>query len=138
MLPVIDKRVRYVGASFARSLNVKSLSEIGDSAIVFQGKNFQNLAVLVSWDTYMEMQSIVIESAAREDAGRAKSPEIHKADCQWKSDNTCGCFDKEEPHEDEDIVVDGQEITDTLAKASDFLKALKAAREGGRAFDENK
>ncbi len=55
-IPVIDPDVKFVGVSKLRDLNATKLRDIAQTTYVFQDKD-QPLAVLLSYDRYLEMQS---------------------------------------------------------------------------------
>ena len=55
-IPVIDPDVKFVGVSKLRDLNATKLRDNAQTTYVFQD-NDQPLAVLLSYDRYLEMQS---------------------------------------------------------------------------------
>ena len=57
MIPIIDPRVKYVGASYLRKFNSTQLRQL-DGVIVVRD-NSEPLAVIVPYETYLVLQQTV-------------------------------------------------------------------------------
>lgn len=55
MIPTIDPKVRYVGSSHLRGMNIEQLRQL-TGAVVVQDSGDQPLVVIVPYQTYLKLQ----------------------------------------------------------------------------------
>jgi hypothetical protein len=60
-LPIIDERIEFRGTTFLRSMTVEALRSL-DKIIVLQAENDDRLAVLIRYEEYLQLQTLLLNS----------------------------------------------------------------------------
>lgn len=64
-VPLIDRRIHYVGASTLRKMNSPFLRALGEEVYVIQGKQKEPLQVLVSYEHFLKIQEMLLGAGNR-------------------------------------------------------------------------